>query len=205
MRYLQQISFWLALLIHLCIFLGISLVFWPLEKPIAAIETSIPAYAYEETTTPTKPIPKPKILKEIQKEEISPYAIKKAEVQPSEPQPLTQPVPKTRGREGEPIHLLGEKGVPQPLIVLLGKALTAHLAYPKIAVDWRVHGVTVIRFLVSPDGEVTNVQLLKTSHAEVLDNAALVAAKAISPVKNVDLYLKEPKYIVFGIIFGERE
>ena len=120
------------------------------------------------------------------------------------PRELSQLIPKSASQSSEPVHLIGEKGVAKPLIVLLGKALTAHLAYPKIAIDLNVHGVAVVGFVVHPDGQVTDVRLVESSRADVLDRAAVTAANEISPVKNVGLYLKEPKYIIFGIIFGSR-
>jgi len=205
-EFIQKNTFLLALIIHIFIFLFFSLIFIPKNDLPKSVELSIPSYVYQAESTPAvakeiapqeKKIAKPKI-------ETSPHGIKKPEFDAAAPHPLTQLVPKSAERNSEPVHLVGEKGVPQPLIVLLGKALTAHLAYPKIAIDLRVQGVTVIKFLVHPDGQVTNVSLVQSSKATVLDEAALNAANHISPVKNVDLFLKEPKYIVFGIIFGGR-
>ena len=92
--------------------------------------------------------------------------------------------------------------VSKSLIVLLGKAITAHLLYPKSAMDLNVQGTSYIGFLLYPDGRVSDIKLLKTSTAEVLDKAAYNAVNAIAPVKHVDTYIQKPEFIVFGIIFG---
>ena len=41
----------------------------------------------------------------------------------------------------------------------------------------------------------------QTSNQSRLDEAAFAAVKAMVP-KGVELYLKEPKYLVVGVIFG---
>jgi TonB family protein len=99
------------------------------------------------------------------------------------------------------VQLVGDKKIDKPLLTLLGKALTKHLVYPKSALDLNVKGTSIIGFLLYPDGRVSDVQLLRTSRAEVLDNAALAAANAISPVNHVGPYLAKPKFMVIGIIF----
>lgn len=202
---IQKYSFWLAVLLHLLFFLGVSYV-WIThniveEKPAA---TYIPSYAYHEsssaaafqqssTQTPQKEIPTSK--SGIQKPVFNTRSVR-----------FNQVVDISSSKNSEPVHLIGDtKKTPQPLIILLGKALTAKLIYPRAAIDLTVKGVSVIGFLLHPDGHVTDVQLLKTSRADVLDQAALAAAREISPVKNVSQFINEPKPIVFGIIFGSRE
>lgn len=197
---LQKISFWLALLIHFLILLGFSIAFIPRSQPEENKAEYIPSYAYQEEAKAVAQTVK--ATKELEVQPTSKEGILKP-VQPK-PQPVEQMVKVASGRSSEPVHLLGEKGVPQPLIVILGKALTRHLSYPRIAVDLNVQGTAVIGFVLHPDGKVTDVQLLKTSTADVLDKAALAAANHISPVSGVGPYVSEPKPIVFGIVFGRR-
>jgi TonB family protein len=97
--------------------------------------------------------------------------------------------------------LIGDKKIDKPLLTLLGKALTAHLVYPKPAIDLNVKGTSVIGFLLYPNGQVSDVQLLRTSRADVLDKAALAAASAIAPVQHAAHYIDKPKFMVIGIIF----
>lgn len=102
----------------------------------------------------------------------------------------------------EAINLVGDKKVvPKPLIILLGKALAKHLVYPKIAVDFKLRGMSFVGFVLHPDGTLSNVQLIQSSKAGVLDDEAIAAVSAISPVKNVNEYVDKPKKLVVGIIF----
>jgi TonB family protein len=97
--------------------------------------------------------------------------------------------------------LIGDKKINKPLLTLLGKALTVRLIYPKSAIDLNVKGTSIIGFLLYPDGHIIHIQLLKTSGAQVLDEAALTAARQMSPVNHVAQYLTQPKFMVIGIIF----
>lgn len=100
------------------------------------------------------------------------------------------------------LQLVGDKKVDKPLIKLLGQALAAHLRYPKMAVDFRLRGTTLIGFNLHPDGVLTDVRVVRSSGAEVLDQAALVAAEEMSPVKSVNQYVPQTRFLVAGIIFG---
>ena len=171
------------------------------EKPA---DTFIPAYAYHESShaaafqEKAKPIPQKTIP-------TSKNGIEKP-VFNTRAQQFNKMMDITSPKNSEPVHLIGDnKKVPEPLIILLGKALTAKLLYPRAAIDLTVKGMSVIGFVLHPDGHVTDVRLLKSSRADILDQAALSAAKEISPVKNVGQYVTEPKPIVFGIIFGARD
>ncbi len=204
-RTLQKNSFWLAMFLHILIFFIFTLFLLPKKINDESRELTIPSFLYHESKetpiahseSPNKPmIEKKKML-------TSPDGIEKP-ITERPPQELSQLVPKSAAQSSEPVHLIGEKGVAKPLIVILGKALTAHLVYPKIAIDLNIHGVPVIGFVVHPDGKVTDIRLVESSHIDMLDKAAINAAHEISPVKNVGPYLKEPKYIIFGIIFGSR-
>lgn len=99
------------------------------------------------------------------------------------------------------IHLIGNKLEDDPLRNLLGRAITAHLSYPKLAQELRLRGVVTVGLTLFPDGQVVNVKMLKSSRENILDVAALTAINAISPVSDVNLYLKQEKYLVVNIIF----
>ena len=196
-------SFWLAMLLHLLFFLSMSYVWISQATSEEKPAEYIPSYAYHESSsaafeqksapTPQKAIPTAK--NGIQKPVYNTRLMR-----------FNQVMDITSAKNAEPVHLIGDnKKTPQPLIILLGKALTAKLIYPRAAIDLTVKGVSVIGFLLHPDGHVTDVKLLKSSRADILDQAALAAARDISPVKNVGQYVDEPKPIVFGIIFGSKD
>lgn len=99
-------------------------------------------------------------------------------------------------------NLTSDKAVDKPLLKLLSKATAEKLVYPKAAIDFRVTGTAKIGFMLYPNGEVVNATVVESSGSGILDQAALQAINAISPVKGVDKYLTIPKIIIAGIIFG---
>lgn len=217
----SQKFFWFALLGHILFFLLFTLVI--LEKPYTERQPYVymPAYVSQElikTTsstsssssakakkTPTKSKSKGDLaLSKQEKEE------KEEKEEKMEPQKAASELSKNNKSQRarnytarmQPQNLLPDQKIDKPLLKLLSRATSAHLVYPKIAIDFKLKGISHIGFVISPNGYVTNVTLLKTSGSDVLDNAALSAVNAMSPVKNVDLYLKQPKKLVVGIIFG---
>lgn len=203
---LQKSSLWLALLLHVLLFFSLSYVWVYQYKSEEKPPEYIPSYAYHEEKsasvqqnktifqkTPKKNIPTSK--DGVEKPVFNPREIR-----------FNQVVDISSAKDSEPVHLIGDnKKTPKPLIILLGKAMTAKLAYPRAAIDLTIKGVAVIGFVLHPDGQVTDVRLLKSSSADILDQAALSAAYQISPVKNVGSYITQPEAIVFGIIFGGRQ
>lgn len=196
---MQKYSIWLSFLGHLLFFLSFFFIVRfqsKLEQPPALY---VPAYIYHQEVSPVmqqQALRQPVLAAEKTGSE------KPMENNATAGVNLHQPTTENSAKNTEPVHLIGEKNVDKPLIVLLGKAITAHLIYPKSAVDFNVKGTAVVRFLLHPDGQVTDVQLLRSSSANVLDKAALDAIYAISPVKKADLYLTQPKFMVIAIIFG---
>ncbi len=204
-RSLQKWSFWFAALLHVLIFLFFSYVWIHQSKPLDHADTYIPSYAYHESAQKSaeQNIPKNQPAKETPHKDVptSKNGIEKPVF--DRDVRFNQVMDISPKKSSEPVHLIGDTSkTPQPLIIILGKALTAKLLYPKSAIDLSIGGVSVIGFVLHPDGQVTDVRLLKSSRADVLDEAALFAASHISPVRNIGPYVKEPKPIVFGIVFG---
>lgn len=194
---LQQSSFWLSLLIHIAIIFIFLLTFnqqiQQKEKP----NLFVPAYLYHDKPAAASIVPS------VMQKSVpaSPTGILK---KPQETRTVTSPTQLShKSPANEAIHLIGDKKTaPKPLIKLLGTALTAKLIYPKTAVDFRLRGVAYIRFLIHPDGSITDIKLIKSSSADILDQAALDAVHAISPLIGVNQFLSESKYIIFGFVFG---
>jgi TonB family protein len=218
-RIMQRYSLWLVILCHFLLFAGFSFVWVSAPKLIEEKERPslyIPSYVYHNETAPvTTPLPKQEntpLAKPAEKpvpvtETAKTLPISNNGIEKPTPAQVRQslninhPIDISRSPETEPVHLIGDKKMDKPLLTLLGKALTAHLVYPKSAIDLNVRGTSIIGFVLYPNGQVSNVQLLRTSRAEVLDRAALAAANAIAPVGNVAKYLNKPKFMVIGIIF----
>lgn len=202
-------SFWLALLLHLLLFASVSVVFLTVNDtiPPKAPDLYIPAYTTSSDAGSTADIKQAtKQQKAVVDKKIDPSAIAVtasrekqrtlAHFKPGAQQAITLP------QTEEPVHLIGDEKVDKSLMVVLGKALSAHLSYPKIAIDFNLRGRALVGFTLYPDGHITDLQLVKSSGASVLDTAVLDAVNAMMPVKHVADYLHAPEYLVIGVIFG---
>lgn len=199
-RQLERNSFYLSLLIHGLLLLPYFL-FWqawfPIEKKPALY---IPSYVapkpllVSDSTRSTAPAA-------MRRVETSEFGIDKPIVARLVRGALANSAT-ARSENSQQVQMVGDKKVDKPLIKLLGQALAAHLIYPKSAVDFRLRGTTLVGFHLHPDGMVTDVQVVRTSGAEVLDRAAVAAAEAMSPVKAVSQFVPQTRFLVAGIIFG---
>ena len=206
----ERHTFWLALLCHLLLLssFSMSLSFMPEKEKSPAMY--IPSYVYHGETNPTpQQQPEPQPQQPQKKVDTDKQGIEKPVVHESQRQRQSRAMPQPNQfqevdspQNEQPVHLIGEKNVDAPLLKLLGQGISAHLIYPKIALDFNLRGVSLIRFVVHPNGQITDVQLVKSSSAGVLDDAALAAIHGMSPVYNVGKYVDKPQTIVFGIIFG---
>ena len=196
-RFLQKNAFWLGLafLLHFLLFLSMSAHFTFPKEEEKKPSLYISSYTYVEPTPPILSSPLIKNNEILQKEGIQHAA--SSTFSPSTPQNKM----KAKDKSTEDIHLIGDKKTDAPLIKLLGKALTAHLLYPKAARDFYIRGTVYVRFMIHPDGEITDIQLLQSSGASVLDDAAMSGIRAMSPIQNVSHYLSVAKYLVVGVIF----
>lgn len=207
---LRRHVFLISLLLHLLLLLSFSVVWKAVlpdeEKPAEYV----PAYVYHP---PVAVMPSPKVppapkQKAHPLEKTEKGGLEKRPAQEASPQ--TEAPAQTMNRQAafplsqqtQPIHLIGNKKLDQPLIRLLGQALARHLIYPRLAVDFNLHGISYIGFLLHPNGQVSQVRLMKSSGADILDQAALKGVAAMSPVVNVETYLHKERFLVVGIIFG---
>jgi protein TonB len=204
----EKQSFWISLLFHLLLFLSFVVVWHPvfLNKPDPKPELYLPSYVYQ----PPISVQQPQNQSQTKQVDLKPsnetdgLATQTAASHPAVNTSSTtsmaakRPSPNTEG-----IHLVGDKNqVAKPLIKILAKNLSAHLIYPKIAADFKVRGTAYVGFTLHPDGSVTDIRLMQTSTANVLDQSALSAVRALSPGPQVGKYIKVPKFLVVGIIFG---
>ena len=214
-------SIWLllALLAHLLVFITFSI---QLKNSLPEIQEeedkALPAYMYHDDSpprpTPTSmpetsnysPPPEPAAGSEItipDKTETAQDGIlptkKAVAVTTSENQGKAKSF-RYKVPQGS-INVKAEKQVDVPLLRILSIATAAKLFYPKIAADFQVTGTVKIRFLITPEGTISNVSVVDSSGAGVLDKGALETIQAISPVKGVAPYLKEPQYLTVALIY----
>jgi TonB family protein len=213
-------SVWLllALLAHLIFFTGMALQFHftPVDFEV---NRALPAYMYHDDKPPR---PTPNTMPETTENEPPPQPQEEASAA-SDPtkgetsvngilsaqKPSTTEQSKTEGQTRSfhykvptgSINFKAEKQVDRPLLRILSIATSAKLFYPKIAEDFRISGTCKIRFRITPEGEVSDVSVVESSGAGVLDSAGLETIKAISPVEGVGPYLKEPQYLVVALIY----
>ncbi|MDR3491139.1 MAG: TonB family protein [Gammaproteobacteria bacterium] len=206
---LPATGFWLSLLLHLMILFSFILTLHFQSPPSIKPDSYVKSYVYHEEAAPaSKAVSKPQ--KELAQKDkpVSEMGIEKpssAAAAPSIPsmkQLKAMALSKERTAVQDDVELIGDKKIDAPLLKLLGKSLSAHLTYPKPAIDFNVRGIVRVGFLIYPDGHITDIQLVGSSNAGVLDQASLLAVNAMSPVAKVNTYLDKPKYLVVGIIFG---
>jgi len=193
-----HLSLFVAVLLHLLLLGTIILVIHP--AAIKKAPVYIQSYFYDEEAAKAAPRAKPTPTPAENPLPTSRQGIEK----PAKPQSveLNQVIRTSANTDSQPVHLVGDKKLDKPLLAILGKALTAHLVYPKIALDFNLRGVSIVGFTLSPDGRVSAVELLKSSQADLLDQAALSAVREMSPVSGVNTYISKPEPVVIGIIFG---
>ncbi len=103
----------------------------------------------------------------------------------------------------EPIYMVGDKNeVADPLIQLLGKALSAHFSYPKAAGEFGIRGRVLVGMTLHPQGFLSDIKMLKSSDNEDLDAAALRAVNTAPTIMGAARFLSQPKYFVVGFIFN---
>ena len=70
---------------------------------------------------------------------------------------------------------------PSRLLSLIYTEINKHKHYPYVARRQGREGLVKLNFVMHPDGEVTDIAIVQTSHFSALDNAARNAVQAISP------------------------
>jgi TonB family protein len=211
--------FLLVLLLHLLFFLGFTVVLVDADenKPPEQDEESkaqrvLPSYVYQEQPPPAQQNTletKPSLLKPVTADSAKNGILKPKAAIPKPPAAQSPPTMIGRPSKSEsgaphsdPANLVADKPTDKPLIKLLSRATGAKLFYPKSAQDFHITGMVRIQFYITPQGYVSQVVLLQSSGSSMLDDAGIYAISNISPVKGVDVYLKKPRTLSVGIIFG---
>jgi TonB family protein len=217
-------SFWLALLLHILLLLGIStrIVFLQ-DNPVPKVPprvthteapAAIPSYFYTGSVQPTpiqqtpptpKPIPPQPVAKSIPE---SPHGIYK-------PHPQNVLAMSRAAIQGnfikaalsnsqaeEPILLIGDQSkTVDPLVRLLGRSLSAHFHYPRMEGTFGLRGRVYVRLVLHPEGYYSDVQIVKSSDNENFDKAALYAINSAPTVVGANKFLKSPRQFLIGFIF----
>jgi len=214
-------SFWLSVLLHLLLLLSMTtvIIFQPKEQKKLP-NLYVPSYVYKGQIKPARalakistpaPAPPPS----------TPSKENQEQAELSNSPPTQESVPKksimaaTRSvlqqyqqealntpSEEDPIYLVGdENGVADPLIKLMGRALSAHFSYPPTAGELGIKGRVIVGLTLHPEGHFTQVQIIRSSDNPDLDAAALYAVNSAPRVVGADRFLSQPKHFVVGFIF----
>ncbi len=218
----------LSLLLHCLLLLSFVTVLnlSPVVKPDPKPSMYIPSYAVNLPTPPMpvqqqqqqqaqpkpkEPVPPQKPVEKMKAQTDKSVIPTEKETNPEQITASTTAAPKTSkykpidnadaAVDEQAVHLIGDKKTEDPLIKLLGKAISARLVYPRAAVDFNLHGTAYIGFTLHPNGELTGIRVVQTSGADVLDDAALRGIQAISPLGGANQYVPKERFLVVGIIF----
>lgn len=101
-----------------------------------------------------------------------------------------------------PILLVGDKhAIVDPLVKLVGRALSAHFRYPEIEGRFGAQGLVYIELTLHPEGYFSDVQIVRPSDIQDFNAAALYAVNTAPTVVGIDKFLSRPKRFVVGFIF----
>jgi TonB family protein len=205
LRRIPVICMVIALVLHLFIFLGFTLTWHSTPSDQPTPDSYVPAYVQEHLPAllPVTSENQANFSKPLDKQGLAqPKKQAATPVIPTNSELKKTVFTKHRETVAEEVNLIGNKKMDAPLLKLLGKALSAHLSYPKPAIDFNLKGLVTVGFMLHPDGNITDIKLVGSSSAGVLDQASLLALHAITPVAGVAPLLKEPTYLVVGFMFG---
>jgi protein TonB len=73
--------------------------------------------------------------------------------------------------------------------------------YPETALSMQRSGRVTVSFDLSPDGNIANLKLVKSSNTLSLDNAALDAIRHASPFQGINKYLRAVKNFQIDLTF----
>lgn len=102
----------------------------------------------------------------------------------------------------DPIYMIGDmNNVADPLIILLGKAISKHFQYPEMAGRLGIAGRALVKITLLPEGNIVNVTMVSSSNSHDLDSAALYAINKAPVIPEAKDYIKKPKTMVIGFLF----
>jgi len=223
-NHLPAPSFWLSLLMHSLLLLYFSFVLVsPVPKNQKSPHLYVPSYVYTGKTPRQQQTASASSIKTQSENAGTQGLTKKTDTTRSETEMGVRPKSMLAAsfsalqqmqqesitsslqtlKDIEPIYLVGDYNqVADPLVKLLGKALSANFKYPKMAGEFGIKGRVVIGMTLHPEGYFSDVQILRSSQHQDLDAAALYAVNQAPRVKSADRFLSAPKRFVIGFVFS---
>lgn len=112
-----------------------------------------------------------------------------------------QPQPVTEERVASITQATNASQQQHTIVELLHQRISDNKEYPYLARKQRREGIATVAFVLHPDGSIENAHLISSSRAQVLDRAALLAVKKISPFEDAQEYLQQPETFQVAVKF----
>ena len=93
------------------------------------------------------------------------------------------------------------QAVDDQLIELLHSRISDKKQYPYFAKRQRREGVATVSFVLHPNGDVEDARLVKSSHSDMLDRAAITAVEKIQPFEAAREYLETAETFNIDVVF----
>ncbi|MDH4319584.1 MAG: energy transducer TonB, partial [Desulfobulbaceae bacterium] len=177
-------------------------------ESIKYIEITMCKPAQSNRIIPPPPKPLPKIIEpeKISKMDIKPPQPELKEIDPLKPiEPIRQVLPPT-----PPPVKVAQWEPPAPPAELIDQyfgtvryQIEKHKQYPSTAQKRNIQGEVTVRFVITPDGGIRNLVLVKSSNHKALDDAALKAVSKASPFPKppANLVTKKEMILEISILF----
>lgn len=202
---LQRRTIWWSLLFHalLLLIFSLSILFPTHSKPP---HDYVPAYVYKGQIIPsTFSAATNQSQSQQRSEPTDAHGIKPKSILASSMQMIEQnQIKAVRAslKDEDPILMIGDSThFSDPLIKLIGHALSAHFDYPHTEGELGIKGEVGIGMTLHPDGHFSDIQIVASSHNEDFDAAALYAVNNAPIIVGADRFLTEPKHFVIGFLF----
>lgn len=229
-------SFWLSLILHILFLLSLSTVIVLQPEEQKPPHDYVPSYVYQGAIKPaTQALPShaaaPKTSEQKQQAEVNQQENKQPDI-PSQTAEKHVPKPqkgsfaksilassltalqqnqmqsiRSQVKNTDPILLIGEENeAADPLIKLVGRALSANFQYPRQEGMLGIEGRVLVELTLHPSGEFSDVRMVRSSNNQNLDAAALYAVNKAPTIYGADRFLSKPKHFVIGFVFyqGQR-
>lgn len=224
--YIKQLlsaSFLISLLLHVLLLLIFStVIFFDVSETKKPPNNYVPAYVQQAPAQSMQAISNNQMKSTkskqvtLQKNKLSTLSALPKPSKPSKPFPkrsvlsLTYAVLNQRqqamiaslNKKQDPIYLIGDKSQPADALTrLLGRSLSAHFTYPNEAGMLGIKGKVIIGMNLHPNGELSDIQIIQSSHYSDFDSAALYAVNTAPNVKGADKFISRPRHFVVGFVF----
>ncbi|MBA3661256.1 MAG: TonB family protein [Gammaproteobacteria bacterium] len=88
------------------------------------------------------------------------------------------------------------------ILTLLHQAIANHQFYPEEGEIFQQKGSVILRFVLSPAGNLNEIRIIKSSDFPALDHAATMAVQAASPVREAGRLLTTSHVFTVKVKFG---